>query len=193
MQQKQESRTPPTVYVMICCLFTFSFEKKKIPGIETSKSGSSPGGQADPSPQSCGVKGLRLRALLRGFSLLKWSRGRHCFHFCYWNVSSGSWRWHPGDKCNLLATAASGLRCSSSGIKMTMKDPNDYMLGNLHQTVLSKIHDCISNGSSTRAHTHARPFQQQLGSPFVSSPCFGMQLNDKIPPVNARPMTSLVK
>lgn len=29
MQQKQESRTPPTVYVMICCLFTFSFEKKK--------------------------------------------------------------------------------------------------------------------------------------------------------------------
>lgn len=63
MQHKQESRTPPTVYVMICCLFTSLFEKK-IPGIETSQPGSSPGGQADPSPRSCGVKGLRLRALL---------------------------------------------------------------------------------------------------------------------------------
>lgn len=30
MQQKRESRTPPTVYVMICCLFTSLFEKKTL-------------------------------------------------------------------------------------------------------------------------------------------------------------------
>lgn len=71
---------------------------------------------------------------------------------------------------------------------MTMKDPNDY---DLHQTLWSKIHDCISKGSSTRART-AETFPTGVWLTFCLEPVL-WQLNDKIPPVNVRPMTSSVK
>lgn len=55
--------------------------------------GSSPGRQAGVSAQLHGVKGMRLRALLRGHLGVEIKkRDPLCFHFCHWKVSRGSWR-----------------------------------------------------------------------------------------------------